>query len=137
MLYRFARGFNELYGITVFALFVTAFFVAFAFTLIYPIVPIVMLFLAIFGVAFFSVFNRMLRGVERALARRGLRRGRCPACAALVAPIDLRTSAGFDCTGCARIFREDGELYLGDPDAPSDAPPVGVTPVPLHEPDAS
>jgi len=134
MLYRFARAFNELYGVTVFALFVAAFLVAFAFTLIYPIVPIVLLFVSIFAVVFFTGLNRLLRSVERKLARRGLARGRCPACASPLAPIDLPGAPGLDCTGCARIFRASGELWLGDPDAPVEATPAGVHAVSLREP---
>lgn len=134
MLYRFARAFNELYGVTVFALFVAAFLVAFAFTLVYPIVPIVLLFVSIFAVVFFTGLNRLLRSVERTLARRGLSRGRCPACAASLAPVDLPGGAGLDCSGCARIFRPSGELWLGDPDAPVETAPAGVQAVPLREP---
>jgi hypothetical protein len=134
MLYRFARAFNELYGITVFALFVMAFLVAFAFTLVYPIVPIVLLFTSIFAVVFFTGLNRLLRAVERRLARRGLERGTCPACREPLAPVDLPDGPGLDCTGCARIFRPGGELWLGDPDAPVEAMPAGVRAVPLREP---
>lgn len=134
MLYRFARAFNELYGVTVFALFVAAFLVAFAFTLIYPIVPIVLLFLSIFAVVAFTGLNRILRAIERALARRGLSRGVCPACRSALAPIDLPGGAGHDCLGCARIFRPGGELWLGDPDEPVESTPSGVQAVPLREP---
>lgn len=134
MLYRFARAFNELYGVTVFALFVAAFLVAFAFTLIYPIVPIVLLFVSIFAVVAFTGLNRLLRSVERGLARRGLDRGRCPACRATLAPIDLPGERGLDCTGCGRIFRTGGELWLGDPDEPVETTPAGVRAVPLREP---
>ena len=134
MLYRFVRGFNELYGITVFALFVGAFLVAFAFTLVYPIVPIVLLFVSIFAVVGFTGLNRLLRAIERGLARRGLERGCCPACRSTLVPIDLPGEAGLDCSGCARIFRPGGELWLGDPDAPIEATPAGVRAVPLREP---
>jgi hypothetical protein len=80
MLYRFLRGLNEIYGVTVLFCFIGAFFIAFAFTLIYPIVPLLMLISSIFLVVIARGAFMVMRHVECTVARRGIARGACPAC---------------------------------------------------------
>ena len=62
MLYRILRGVTEIYGVTWLAIFILMFFVAFAFTLIYPLVPIVMIISSVFLVVLPSPGpNKMFR----------------------------------------------------------------------------
>jgi hypothetical protein len=120
MLYRFVRGFNEIYGVTVLFLFIGAFFVAFACTLIYPLIPIVMLISSIFLVVIARVAFVALRGVERRLARRALVAGRCPACATACDAILLGERRVQECPGCRRVFVESGDPFVPE-ETPADA----------------
>lgn len=113
MVYRFIRAFNELYGVTIFAGFVAAFFIAFA-MIVYPIVAIVMLIGAIYAVVVFWAVGRVLRAVERRVARRGIVRGRCPACGGRLERFTLPEVADaeiHDCSECSRAFLSNGNQW--------------------------
>lgn len=112
MLYRFIRGLNEIYGVTVLFCFIAAFFVAFAFTVIYPIVPLVMLISSIFLVVAARAAFVVMRAVERSIARGGIARGACPACAAKLDAILVGERRVHECPGCRRIFAETGDPYV-------------------------
>lgn len=112
MLYRFLRGLNEIYGVTVLFCFIAAFFVAFAFTLIYPIVPLVMLISSIFLVVIARGVFLVLRRIERGVALSGIRRGSCPACSARFDAILVGERRVHECPGCRRIFDEVGDPYV-------------------------
>ena len=112
MLYRFLRGLNEIYGVTVLFCFIAAFFVAFAVTLIYPIVPLVMLISSIFLVVLARVVFLARRGLERGVATAGIRRGECPACSAKFDAILVGERRVHECPGCRRIFDEVGDPYV-------------------------
>lgn len=112
MLYRFARGINEVYGVTVLFCFIAAFFIAFAFTLIYPIVPLVMLISSIFLVVAARGAFVVMRALERRLARSGIERGSCPACSAKLDAILVGERRVHECPGCRRIFDEVGDPYV-------------------------
>lgn len=122
MLYRFVRGFNEIYGVTMLFAFVAAFFVAFAFTLVFPIVPIVMIVLSPFLVVLARGGMIVLRAIEGALAREALRQSRCPACGAACDRVQLQPAEGVagevgrsglvsECPDCRRVFTDRGEIY--------------------------
>jgi hypothetical protein len=120
MLYRFLRGLNEIYGVTVLFCFIAAFFVAFAFTLIYPIVPLLMLISSIFLVVLARGVFLVLRGLERRTAIAGIRRGSCPACATRFDAILVGERRVHECPGCRRIFDESGDPYVPQ-ETPEDA----------------
>jgi len=112
MLYRFFRGLNEIYGVTVMFCFIAAFFVAFAFTLIYPIVPLVMLISSIFLVVIARGVFLVLRGAERRFAKSGIQRGTCPACSSTLDSILVGERRVHECPGCRRVFSENGDPYV-------------------------
>lgn len=120
MLYRILRGINEIYGVTVLFLFIGAFFVAFAFTVIYPLVPIVLLISSIFFVVGFRLVFLALRGAERRVARSALGRGGCPACSARCDAILVGQRRVHECPGCRRVFDEFGDPYIPQ-EVPEDA----------------
>ncbi|MFM7050520.1 MAG: hypothetical protein ACKOYN_00095 [Planctomycetota bacterium] len=112
MLYRFLRGFNEIYGVTVLFLFIGAFFVAFAFTLVYPLVPIVMLISSIFLVVGFRVFGLLCRKAEHAVARASVGRGMCPACSVSCDALEVGAQRVHECPSCRRAFVASGEPFV-------------------------
>ena len=69
MVYRFLRGINEIYGVTVLFVFIALFFIALAFTVIYPLVPIVLMISSIFLVVFVRLVYLGLKAAELMLAR--------------------------------------------------------------------
>jgi hypothetical protein len=129
MVYRFIRAFNELYGVTIFGGFVAAFFIALA-MMLYPIVAIVMLIWAIYAVVVFWAVGRVLRALERGIARRGIVRQRCPACGGALERFVLPEVADaevHDCSGCSRAYLPSGEQWspaqstVGTPPQPTQA----------------
>ena len=112
MLYRFVRGFNEIYGVTVLFLFIGAFFVAFACTLIYPLIPIVMLISSIFLVVIARVTFVVLRSIEERIARGALSAGRCPACRTACYAVRVGEKRVHECPGCRRVFAESGAPFV-------------------------
>ncbi|MFM7133298.1 MAG: hypothetical protein ACKO0W_03170 [Planctomycetota bacterium] len=117
MLYRFVRGLNEIYGVTVLFMFIAAFFIAFAFTLIYPIVPIILLFSSIFLVVILRGAFILMRATERGLARSALARGACPACATRCDEMRVGEETVQECPGCRRVFAANGAPFV-----PEDSP---------------
>lgn len=111
MLYRFVRGLNEIYGVTVMFGFIAAFFIAFAFTLIYPIVPLVMLISSIFLVVIARGVFLVLRRIERGFAKASLGQGNCPACASKVDVLLVGEKRVHECPVCRRIFDDVGDPY--------------------------
>lgn len=120
MLYRFFRGLNEIYGVTVLFCFIAAFFIAFAFTVIYPLVPIILIISSIFLVVAARTVFLVLRRVERSLATRALGRGACPACSTACDAIRVGDRRVLECPGCRRAFAESGDPYVPQ-ETPEDA----------------
>lgn len=112
MLYRFVRGLNEIYGVTVLFMFIAAFFIAFAFTLIYPIVPIILLFSSIFLVVILRSAFVAMRAAERGIARASLGRGVCPACATGCDELRVGEQVVKECPGCRRVFAATGAPFV-------------------------
>lgn len=117
MLYRFVRGLNEIYGVTVLFMFIAAFFIAFAFTLIYPIVPIILLFSSIFLVVILRGAFILMRATERGLARSALGRGACPACATRCDEMRVGEETVQECPGCRRVFAANGAPFVPEESA--------------------
>ncbi|MDZ4829856.1 MAG: hypothetical protein SGJ09_06615 [Phycisphaerae bacterium] len=118
MFYRIARAINEYFGFAVLGFFVLVFFIALAFTLIYPIVPFVLLFLCLFLVGVFSLVARVLRAIERWVARRSLRLDRCPACAGELIDVEGNGELLRQCLPCGHSLRASGEQWVPGPDDP-------------------
>jgi len=112
MIYRFLRGFNEIYPVAVLFAFIAAFFVAFAFTVIYPLVPIILIISSVFLVVIARVTFLVLRHFERGIALASLRNGKCPACATACDVLRVGESRVQECPSCRRIFDEMGAPYV-------------------------
>lgn len=121
MLYRALRAINARYTVVAFGFFATAFFVALL-TMVYPIVPLAILFSSIYLVVLAWIGRCILKGTERALARRALRQGSCPACegrtvsVAVAGGTDNATERRFDCQRCRMRYAEDGDDWDAEHD---------------------
>ncbi len=112
MLYRFTHALAEMYGFVAFGCFVALFLIAFAFTVLYPIVPIVLIMLAPFAAVVAVGGSRLLRVIEQYLARRKLGAGDCPYCGGKCEPHeqvdtesdDERPVPALSCTHCNRAY---------------------------------
>jgi len=120
MVYRFLRGFNEIYPLAALFGFIAAFFVAFAFTIIYPLVPIVLMISSIFVVVGVRLVYLGMRGLERSVARGALLKGKCPACSSPCDAVLVGERRVQECPGCRRIFTAAGDPYVPQ-EVPEDA----------------
>jgi hypothetical protein len=120
MVYRFLRGFNEIYPLAALFGFMAAFFVAFAFTVIYPLVPIVLMISSIFVVVGVRLVYLGMRWLERSVARGALAKGKCPACKTTCDAVLVGERRVQECPGCRRIFAETGDPYVPQ-EVPEDA----------------
>ncbi len=129
MLYRLLRGINEIYGMVALFAFIAAFFIAFAFTVIYPLVPILLVVSSVFLVVGARLGYLTLRMMELNLARRALTRGLCPLCGGaceqrtINAPVSETESAivkMYACTSCRARFALDGSTFV-EFETPSDS----------------
>ena len=119
MLYRFFRGLVELYGAVALAAFIALFFIAFAFTVLYPIVPIVLIMVAPFAAVTAVGGSRLLRMVERFFARKKLAMARCPQCEGGLEERQLLDPESDDhaeatclvCEQCQRAFIVSGRCF--------------------------
>lgn len=111
MLYRILRGVTEIYGVTWLAIFILMFFVAFAFTLIYPLVPIVMIISSVFLVVLVRCGYLGLKWGELAVARGALGSGACPACSTRCDALRVGEQRVLECPACRRVFEDSGEIY--------------------------
>jgi hypothetical protein len=82
MIYRAVRAVHRGYALTLFWLYFCLFGLAFFLIFILPPATIALLFLGIFGLVAAWSGNILLCAVGNALARRSLRRARCPHCGA-------------------------------------------------------
>ncbi len=111
MRYRLLTGLIEIYGVSVLFCFIAAFFVALAFTVIYPLVPIVLIIGSVFMVIFARVGFLAMRATQQRLARTALNKGRCPQCSASCDAHTVGESCVFKCSECKREFAHTGALY--------------------------
>ena len=111
MRYRLITGLIEIYGVSILFCFIAAFFIAFAFTVIYPLVPIVLIIGSVFMVIFARVGFLAMRATQHRLARTALGKGVCPQCAARSDARMVGESRVFKCSGCAREFAHTGAAY--------------------------
>lgn len=118
MLYRIARAVAEAFKFVAFGGFIAAFFTAFAFVFILPIVPLFLIISAPFVLVLCWITSDLLSATEQALARRALRANRCPACHTPVETFRIGKDEVRECAECRRVFLADGDLWQRDPDAP-------------------
>ncbi|MBL9147482.1 MAG: hypothetical protein JNM94_02195 [Phycisphaerae bacterium] len=121
MLYRAVRAINAVYGLAALGFFIAAFFIAFALTVVYPIVPLLMLIASIFLLVFAVTLWRILKAIELALARRQIARGKCPVCTGELLSIETRAKERdrglrMVCVRCDRMYAADGDEWQPDPD---------------------
>lgn len=111
MLYRILRGITEIYGRVWLFIFIGMFFVALAFTVIYPLVPIVMIISSVFLVVFVRCGYLGLKWAECGLAREALGAGNCPACRTKVDALRIGEERVHECPGCRRVYDGKGDVY--------------------------
>ncbi|MEY4119568.1 MAG: hypothetical protein RLZZ116_2896 [Planctomycetota bacterium] len=116
MLYRIFRGINEVYPAVWLGIFMLLAIVAFAFTVIYPIVPIVLVISSVFLVVGVRCGYLALKWIEHKLAREALAGGNCPACRADCDALRIGSRRVLECQGCRRAFEENGEKYVPRPE---------------------
>jgi hypothetical protein len=104
MLYRIVRAVHRWYFYVVFALYVLAFFTAFALMFI-PIVTIGILLASLYSLVLVVGVEKVMGWLEMALARRRLAQGACPQCASPVAAVDATRC---ECTGCRAVYEPSG-----------------------------
>jgi hypothetical protein len=114
MLYRAIRAVNEHFALGVFGFFVLLFFVALAFTFIYPIVPLVLVFFSLFLVVFFWLIFKAMGGMARSMARRWMRSGQCPACDGKLIAMEAHGERLQECDNCRRAFMTNGDEWDED-----------------------
>ena len=117
MPYRIARAIAESFKLIAFGGFVAMFFVAFTFVFILPIVPLFLIIAAPFVLVVSWIASDILSAVEQALARAGIRRGRCAACGADLVAERSGEQVTHGCSGCGRVFDADGDIWRASPDA--------------------
>ncbi|MSR41281.1 MAG: hypothetical protein EXS10_05185 [Phycisphaerales bacterium] len=118
MLYRFTHALANIYGFIAFGGFVALFLIAFAFTVLYPIVPIILIMIAPFAAVAAVGGSRLLRVAERFFARRKLASAHCPHCdGACAASTSIDAEADsivpvsvLVCSRCARAFIASGRV---------------------------
>lgn len=116
MLYRIFRGINEVYPAIWLGIFILLAIVAFAFTVIYPIVPIVLVISSVFLVVGVRCGYLGLKWIELTLAREALGAGNCPACRSACDALRIGPRRVLECQGCRRAFEENGEKYVAKPE---------------------
>lgn len=135
MIYRILRGITEVYGVTWLVIFIAMFFVAFAFTVIYPLVPIVMIISSVFLVVFVRCGYLGLKWAELKVARGALGTDSCPACRAACDALRVGERRVLECPGCRRVFEESGEIYVAPP--AEQEPPASFERAAVSAPEAS
>lgn len=112
MLYRFLRGINEIYPKACLLLFIGLFLVAFTFTMVYPLVPIVLIISSVYLVVVVRCGYLALKWAELKVARNKLAQGMCPACGVRCDKRQVAERSVHDCPGCRRGFTDTGEAHL-------------------------
>jgi len=112
MVYRILTGITHIYPYAALALFVLLAVIAFAFTMIYPLVPIVLMIGSIFLVVFVRCGYLALKWVELRLAMESLAKGACPACGTRCDALRVAGQRIQECPGCRRVYDEKGETYV-------------------------
>jgi len=115
MLYRILRGITQIYAPVWFAIFLLLAAIAFVFTMIYPLVPIVLLISSVFLVVAVRCGYLGLKWIELWLAREALGEGRCPACSTKCDAVRVGERRVQECPGCRKIFDETGEHFVPPP----------------------
>jgi len=102
---RILRFVNRAYPFVAFGAYGFAFVVAFICMFTFPLGALTLVVVGVLSLAFVALGSDALKGFERVLSRRALRRGRCPACR--MGPVES-VAEGWSCRGCAANFDADG-----------------------------
>ena len=117
MVLRLLRLVNRVYPWVALAAYMLAFVVAFICVFTFPLGALSLVVLGVLSLAVVAVVRDGLQAVQRAMQRRWLRRGRCPACR--MGPVETE-GAGWRCRGCAEAFGADGAEVIPE------EPPVSI-----------
>jgi hypothetical protein len=116
VLYAILRSINQWYAIAVLWLYVLMFAVAFAMIFVFPLAPIVLVFLGVLGLGVANIASKLLRQRERGLARRLIGHGQCPHCRH--ANQYGQTTERFICVRCSSEFLPNGaevDIHVDQP----------------------
>ena len=102
---RILRFVNRAYPFVAFGAYGFAFVVAFICMFTFPLGALTLVVAGVLSLAFVALGSDALKGLERVLSRRALRKGRCPACR--MGPAQSVVD-GWSCRGCAANFDSDG-----------------------------
>ncbi|MFZ4723102.1 MAG: hypothetical protein ACOYMI_08125 [Phycisphaerales bacterium] len=108
---RILRFVNRAYPFVAFGAYGFAFVVAFICMFTFPLGALTLVVVGVLSLAFVALGSDALKGLERALSRRALRRGRCPACR--MGPAQS-VADGWSCRGCAANFEPDGTQRVAE-----------------------
>ena len=108
MLYRLVRFMNEWYALSVLWAYLALFLLAFALIFVFPLGPILLLFLGLAGMGVVVVTGRLLRGTQHKLARHALAHGRCPRCES-AASSQIGLNQSWTCPQCGTRFGAHGD----------------------------
>jgi ribosomal protein L37AE/L43A len=113
--YKITRTVNRAYPLVIFWLYVAAFLAALPLMFIFPPGTLMLLWMSLLGLIFFVALGKLLRVVQRSLARRALSDRTCPRCGERFSdPRDQ--SHDWRCESCGATFEPSGaEPDLGQP----------------------
>lgn len=115
MLYRILHGIVKIYAPVWFAIFLGLAAIAMLFTVIYPLVPIVLIISSVFLVVGVRCGYLVLKWLELKLAMEKLSVGLCPACGARCDAIRIGERRVQECPGCRQAYDEKGDHYAPQP----------------------
>ncbi|MCE9618398.1 MAG: hypothetical protein K8R92_00620 [Planctomycetes bacterium] len=118
MILRVLRALNRSYPFVVFFGYLAAFVLAFICMFSFPLGALVLVIGSVLSLALVVFVGEVLLGVERILARRALRRRRCPACR--MGPVQTN-STRFHCLGCGSRFESNGSAAVDAEEEPAPA----------------
>jgi ribosomal protein L37AE/L43A len=107
VLYRFVRLINAHYALAIFWVYVLAFVVAWALVFVFPLGPLLLLFIGLAGLGFAVIGMKIMEAVERALARSQIHQGICPVCREH-ALHERREDRTLHCDACHSAFQPGG-----------------------------
>jgi hypothetical protein len=108
---RILRFVNRAYPFVAFGAYGFAFVVAFICMFTFPLGALALVVAGVLSLAFVALGSDALKGLERILSRRALRKGRCPACR--MGPVQS-LELGWCCRGCVANFDADGAQRVAE-----------------------
>lgn len=111
MFYRVMKSMSDWYALAVLWTYLAAFLIALALVFVFPLGPLILLFLGLASLGGVLLTARLLRSIKHRAARYSLNRGACPMCLADGQP---RPQLGqpWRCEKCAAEFSVDGSEWI-------------------------